>query len=891
MSPPTLIGRETMDPLILALREKNNAAAYASKTWSRPDWNTYVAFGIQEYHSITEYFTERKKASPEGKHLRLARYYRLHLENHATVPRSLMGIILEVKQALAMTHPGFFDMTLVDMDLYLVDWKTSQMDVVSNPDDDESEEDDDNIPEEAPPTRDADLKVAAKHSPPVARSDAASNAAKTAASVADSASGSPATLVPASMETPADDSVAPSIATMDVPTLDTTSPSPSSTPLPSSPAGTPVRMKPKKRRKKKTSITGVRPDGPLEGYLSPPSYSRPKSVKQSMRVEVRWAPKDFHELRQSTEKMHACLAPIMSCFNNEHTWIMEWQTDQMSEVPELSLSGFSKYLSLRSLTLVRERCFYFSFRLHGSGVQYMHTCQSKVVQTAKEGEHISFDPSFIPICHGELMVIGDILLKDASTTHRGRYLQHLKDTAVPPDSPIFDLKMRHRDPIGNRVPILSVRCGKSVSTQVAEIPSRTLCGEGLYPEIFISRVGIGANQTTVDEHAQIYSKHIEFLNDITYLPFPFYGPIDAPVTEYLESGETIMRSPRMWAKSLQSSDGTSLEVDLEHEKMDGHPLLIVPSLALCQAREEMAAYWKRQNPTLSHAAKMYTASQETHPDIPKTVFTRNIATLLAKKISKPTMPAGSTTGDDTSTSVTPLSSLTAATSKTSSRGSIAWQRPLQATFQYNKVSSSANTQTSKEINQAKQIAILEAQLNLNGDSSGDEKVSTCSKSTRSRRSKLSQASSCSIDRSGLTNASAHSRLDTLEASVQDMLAMVTKLVVNSEASPRETRTAAGTPSSPPPPTRVHRTTTLTPFKNPPSTEDTSMTDIVPFNGGGPDTSLVEVPASPGKPHRAKRRKGLSSPPMSNPSQEQYTDPAMSQKRTSNPSYSGGQAPC
>jgi hypothetical protein len=124
-SPPTLIGRETMDPSILALHEKNNAATYASKTWSRPDWNTYAAFGIQEYHSITECFTERKKASPEGKNLRLARYYRLHLENQAPVPRFLMGIILEVEQALEITHPGFFDMTLVDIDRYLVDWKTS----------------------------------------------------------------------------------------------------------------------------------------------------------------------------------------------------------------------------------------------------------------------------------------------------------------------------------------------------------------------------------------------------------------------------------------------------------------------------------------------------------------------------------------------------------------------------------------------------------------------------------------------------------------------------------------------------------------------------------------------------------------------------------------------
>ena len=118
---PPLIGCKTMDPLICARREKNNTATYTDKTWSRQDWNAYydVAFGIQDFESITEYFENRKSATTEAKNLRLARYYRNHLEHRAPVPRSLLAIMINLEAALAVSHPGYFDMNLDDIDRYL----------------------------------------------------------------------------------------------------------------------------------------------------------------------------------------------------------------------------------------------------------------------------------------------------------------------------------------------------------------------------------------------------------------------------------------------------------------------------------------------------------------------------------------------------------------------------------------------------------------------------------------------------------------------------------------------------------------------------------------------------------------------------------------------------
>ena len=138
------------------------------------------------------------------------------------------------------------------------------------------------------------------------------------------------------------------------------------------------------------------------------------------------------------------------------------------------------------LPVTKEKCFYYSFRPCASGTQFTQVLQTEVVQTAKEGENMSFDPTSIPTQHGKLMFIGNILLKDAAVTHRGNYLQYLRKEVLPADTPVFDIKIRHKDPVGNKVQRLTVCFGKSVSTKVAEALSLALCGTSPNPEIFIS---------------------------------------------------------------------------------------------------------------------------------------------------------------------------------------------------------------------------------------------------------------------------------------------------------------------------------------------------------------------------------------------------------------------
>jgi hypothetical protein len=169
-------------------------------------------------------------------------------------------------------------------------------------------------------------------------------------------------------------------------------------------------------------------------------------------------------------------------------------------------------------------------------------------------------------------------------------------------------------------------------------------------------LAIGANQTTRKDHERIYKVHLDFLNDLVHIPF-LVNAIDTPSTEYLEAGITLVQTPRKWAKSLTSDSGEPLELDLENGTADGSAVLPVPSASLAPATAALHLYSSRQNPTLSYAERMYSDSISTHPDIPKTVFTKNIDTLLAKKFNLFASPGE----DDASTEVTPASTLTGST--------------------------------------------------------------------------------------------------------------------------------------------------------------------------------------------------------------------------------------
>ena len=112
--PPPLIGHDTATNAHRLLRAKNYAYAY--KHTSIKDWNAYIAFGIQQFDSPAKYFAQCDAETPDEKNLRLARYYRLHLEKNVQVERHLMIKINTAESALKVSYPGYFEMSIGEMD-------------------------------------------------------------------------------------------------------------------------------------------------------------------------------------------------------------------------------------------------------------------------------------------------------------------------------------------------------------------------------------------------------------------------------------------------------------------------------------------------------------------------------------------------------------------------------------------------------------------------------------------------------------------------------------------------------------------------------------------------------------------------------------------------------
>ena len=740
--PPTLIGLSTVTNAQRLLRAKHYAAAYKSTTTK--DWNDYIAFGIQQFESPAKYFAQCDAETPDEKNLRLARYYRLHLENNAQVERHLMQKISTVETALKVSYPGYFEMSVGEMDEYVRQLSPDPMALESQIESDDTTGD---IMEAHPTSHALPLSTISARtrvnvrpvtSPPKtgihylqskkinsSRSQMPVDVSQPTSTVIviDEDSMDTTPLTQATLSSPA----RPAAAARSVTSPSKTGPSrlpkaipPSSEDFPRAIASIRASNMQESSEESPLKNSDATQPTPLPLKTAMERVTKiPTKVRNVLRVEVRWAPKDFTTLKASKALMYTRFAPILSSFNTTHTWVVEWQTDQLAKANTIPPTQVDQFLSICCVTSTKQKCFYFSFRLNATGAQFIQALKSKEMQSIKRGESISFDPSAIPQTQGEVTQIGDILLKDATSTHRGQYLDYLRSEVLPADMPPFDLKIRHKDPSGVKIQILTVRCGKQVATQVAQILSSTLNGEGPNPEIFISRLALGANRITRGDHERIYQVHHDFMDDIVLLPFLSSKQIDTPIVEYLDTGEQLSRTPRQWAKSLCDIEGVSLEVDMENGLPDGEVVLIVPSIFLEQTTTELHKYWQRQNPMLMNAERFYSASVLADPDIPLTVFTKNIDTILAKKIQKKTKKSAAS-----EFVLSPASSITGQTSRTS-KTSVAWQVPLQhapasdtwqarsaAQNDYVPPSSSASTvsQSKREREQQKRISTLEAQL-------------------------------------------------------------------------------------------------------------------------------------------------------------------------------------
>ena len=366
--PPVLIGHETIPLAVLVLRAKNYKHAYSKVSGCNlPDWNNYVTFGIQDFDSLLTYQTHIAKETQHEGYLRVARYYRNHLTTQTPVDRDLLKTMPKIETALALSHPGFFDMSLTDIDAYLHALTPAGMDL---------EQTDDSLSSLAtaakpPPVYTAGTKTPSQlptsspDSIPEKQSDllvSTPTGVNLALTEKDAATTMPPELAP--LSTPSQLSDAPHDA------VDANLMLSDEAKRLAKKAKSKVRKAAAKAKQKAAHLeraSSLLSSAPTD--IVPPSANRfgpRKGISSVLCIEARWAPTDIKELWASRTKMYERLAPILSCSNNDKTWLMEWQTDQMASSPDLDPASLSKYLGIRFVPVAKQQCFYFSFRLNGS---------------------------------------------------------------------------------------------------------------------------------------------------------------------------------------------------------------------------------------------------------------------------------------------------------------------------------------------------------------------------------------------------------------------------------------------------------------------------------------------------------------------------------------------
>jgi len=291
------------------LREQQYIRSYTKLT-SR-DWNDYVQLGIQQFASPNLYQIHIAKESSDEKSLRLARYFRFHLENKADVLPLLLKTIASVEKTLSVSHPGFFDMSTKDMDLYMQALKN-----MSRP-----------TPSTSQLTQDETEKL------------------------------------------------------LNGVSFDITPP-PSPKTVFNSPQKPPLATSNEEDLNAKSTTVTMDVDDP-----PPTNQKTMDSNTPIIRLETRWAPKDFQELHASSDKFYERLYPILQCFQIDDTSaLMEWQTDQLVTYSDIKAARatISKCLSIRMVSNVKQQCFYFSFRVQTTGTALTQTVKSKTLQSLKK---------------------------------------------------------------------------------------------------------------------------------------------------------------------------------------------------------------------------------------------------------------------------------------------------------------------------------------------------------------------------------------------------------------------------------------------------------------------------------------------------------------------------
>jgi hypothetical protein len=201
--------------------------------------------------------------------------------------------------------------------------------------------------------------------------------------------------------------------------------------------------------------------------------SRPSSA---IRIIMWWSPTDFDTLNKSRDEFNRRIATILSAIHTPDHPLVEWQTSQLFTANDILPADVSRILSIKIASSYKTKTFTFGFRIRTTGTKLKTILQLKALASVKKGEALHFEPSTVPVTQGDIVHVGDILLKDATVTHRAHYKSFLDKFKLPADMPEFDINFGTKTRFESRLRFLlfDVEHGSNQSCrEFLSIPERS----------------------------------------------------------------------------------------------------------------------------------------------------------------------------------------------------------------------------------------------------------------------------------------------------------------------------------------------------------------------------------------------------------------------------------
>ena len=234
----------------------------------------------------------------------------------------------------------------------------------------------------------------------------------------------------------------------------------------------------------------------------------------TQRITIRWTPEDkqLSHVRNPGKWTEAALAMMQELFPDDQGQAYRWESQDLATwTPMLTMKPdeFRDYIS-PAITYIS------SAGLYVFGFRFGFTTRNPVAWKSQEGTKATFRTHHVwatvhnsSCTSGDLVHAGYILMKALNTTHRIRYLQHLRNR-LPENTPFFDVVLAKRTPADQSIHHLVIECGENHVTTLSKSISALLTGSD--GAIFHPRVVLG--NLTKAQISKYFTAHENYVKSL-----------------------------------------------------------------------------------------------------------------------------------------------------------------------------------------------------------------------------------------------------------------------------------------------------------------------------------------------------------------------------------------